>query len=51
MLSDSPPERDLQWTDTGITASFKFLNRLYDLINKFKNLKTNQVDRFERKKN
>ena len=49
MLSDSPPERDLQWTDTGITASFKFLNRLYDLINKFKNLKTNQVDRFEKK--
>ena len=49
MLSDSPPERDLQWTDTGITASFKFLNRLYDLINKFKDLKTNQVGRFEKK--
>jgi len=37
MLSDSPPERDLQWTDTGITASFKFINRLYELVEKYKN--------------
>ncbi len=36
MLSDSPPERDLQWTDTGIAASFKFINKLYDLVNKYK---------------
>ena len=35
MLSDSPPERDLQWTDTGIAASFKFINKIYELINKF----------------
>ncbi len=25
MLSDSPPERDLQWTETGIASSFKFI--------------------------
>ena len=37
MLSDSPPERDLQWTDTGIAASFKFINKLYDLVEKYKN--------------
>ncbi len=37
MLSDSPPERDLQWTDTGITSSFKFINKLFDLVEKFKN--------------
>ena len=36
MLSDSPPERDLQWTDTGIAASFKFINKLYEFIEKFK---------------
>ena len=36
MLSDSPPERDLQWTDTGIVASFKFINKLYDLVEKYK---------------
>ena len=37
MLSDSPPERDLQWTDTGIASSFKFINKLFDLIEKFRN--------------
>ena len=36
MLSDSPPERDLQWTDTGIAASFKFINKLYNLVEKYK---------------
>ena len=41
MLSDSPPERDLQWTETGIAASFKFINKLYDFIEKFKNYNSN----------
>ena len=41
MLSDSPPERDLQWTDTGIAASFKFINRLYELVEKYKNYQSN----------
>ncbi len=40
MLSDSPPERDLQWTDTGIAASYKFINKLYELVEKFKNYET-----------
>ena len=31
MLSDSPPERDLEWTETGITSSFKFINKIWDL--------------------
>tara|TARA_Y100001980_G_C14311550_1_gene135475 strand:- start:2 stop:616 length:615 start_codon:yes stop_codon:yes gene_type:complete len=35
MLSDSPPERDLQWTDTGISSSFKFINKLYEFVDKF----------------
>tara|TARA_B100000989_G_scaffold116508_1_gene85743 strand:+ start:843 stop:3356 length:2514 start_codon:yes stop_codon:yes gene_type:complete len=39
MLSDSPPERDLQWTETGIAAAFKFINKLYQLVEKFKNYK------------
>ncbi len=41
MLSDSPPERDLQWTDTGIAASFKFINKLYDLVEKYKHHQSN----------
>ena len=41
MLSDSPPERDLQWTETGIASSFKFINKLYEFVEKFKNYKSN----------
>ncbi len=47
MLSDSPPERDLQWTDKGIVASFKFINRLYDFILKYKEFKNVKVDDLE----
>ena len=47
MLSDSPPERDLQWTETGIASSYKFINRLWDFLDKCKNYeninKTNGV--------
>ena len=44
MLSDSPPERDLQWTDTGISASYKFINKLYEYIEKFNNYNSNNTD-------
>jgi len=29
MLSDSPPDKDLEWTDSGIDGAFKFISRLY----------------------
>ena len=32
MLSDSPPERDLDWTDAGIDGAWRYLNRLHRLI-------------------
>ena len=28
ILSDSPPEKDIQWSDEGINSSYKFLNKL-----------------------
>ena len=31
ILSDSPPEKDVQWSDEGINSSYKFINRLWDL--------------------
>jgi len=34
MLSDSPPEKDLEWTDTGIKGAYKYLNRLWNLVGK-----------------
>ena len=40
MLSDSPPERDLQWTETGVVSSHKFINKTWELVLKFKNYKT-----------
>jgi len=32
MLSDSPPERDLEWTDAGIAGAWRFVNRLWRMI-------------------
>lgn len=32
MLSDSPPERDLPWTESGIEGSWRFINRLWRLF-------------------
>jgi leucyl-tRNA synthetase len=29
MLSDSPPERDLEWSEAGIEGAWKFINRLW----------------------
>lgn len=29
MISDSPPERDLEWTDAGIHGVWKYLNRVW----------------------
>jgi leucyl-tRNA synthetase len=32
ILSDSPPERDLEWTVSGIEGAAKFVHRLYRLV-------------------
>jgi leucyl-tRNA synthetase len=29
MLSDSPPERDLEWSEAGIEGAWRFINRLW----------------------
>jgi len=31
ILSDSPPEKDVQWSEEGIKSSYKFINKLWDL--------------------
>ena len=30
ILSDSPPERDVQWSDQGVNAAYKFLQKIYN---------------------
>ena len=32
MLSDSPPDRDLEWTEAGIAGAWRFVNRLWRLV-------------------
>ncbi len=34
ILSDSPPEKDVQWSDQGMMASFKFIQKLWVLNSK-----------------
>jgi len=44
ILSDSPPEKDVQWSDQGMVASYKFIQKLWLLHQKIKekiNLKIN----------
>jgi len=33
MLSDSPPERDVQWSQEGVSAAFRFVQKLWKLNN------------------
>ena len=33
MLSDSPPERDVQWTEAGVQGSWRFMQRVWRLVN------------------
>jgi len=33
MLSDSPPERDLEWSDAGIEGASRYANRLWRMVN------------------
>ena len=31
ILSDSPPEKDIQWSDQGVNSAYKFLQKIYNL--------------------
>jgi len=39
MLSDSPPERDVQWSQEGVSAAYKFIQKLWKLNNEIFNKK------------
>ena len=56
ILSDSPPEKDIQWSEEGIVSSFKFIQKLWNLNTKVlseikKNHKENLDNEFEKKTN
>ena len=33
ILSDSPPDKDVQWSNQGVSAAYKFLQKIYNLNN------------------
>lgn len=44
ILSDSPPERDLEWTDSGIEGAWRFINKLWRMVVDHKDLIINNAD-------
>ena len=36
MLSDSPPERDILWSDSGVEGAWRFIQRFWKMISEFK---------------
>ncbi len=43
ILSDSPPEKDVQWSEQGMVASYKFLQKLWALHKKIKDKINNNI--------
>ena len=42
MLSDSPPERDIQWSDEGIAGCYKFIQKIWSISEKIHNIRNTQ---------
>ena len=49
ILSDSPPEKDIQWSDQGMLASFKFLQKMWTLHQKIMFQLSSSEVKFEKK--
>ena len=43
ILSDSPPEKDVQWSNQGVNASNKFLQKIWNLKETILNRKENKI--------
>ena len=42
VLSDSPPDRDIQWSDDGISGSYKFIQKIWLISEMIFNINENQ---------
>jgi len=49
MMSDSPPDRDLEWTETGVEGSYRFINKIWKLANTL--ISIDEAQSTENKKN
>ncbi len=45
MLSDSPPEKDVQWSDAGVVSSSKFLQKIWNLNQSILNKAETKTDK------
>jgi len=50
ILSDSPPEKDVQWSEEGMMASYKFIQKLWALHKKIKAILNDEI-KIEEKNN
>jgi leucyl-tRNA synthetase len=54
ILSDSPPDRDIQWSDNGIQGAFKYIQKIwrtYEKLEEYKKEKNETENKFEIKIN
>ena len=47
ILFAAPPDRELDWSDAGVAGSFRFLNRVYNLIGELKDIVQNAPDGYK----
>ena len=50
ILSDSPPERDVQWSTAGVSASHKFILRIWNINQKILDRKQTEISSDDEKK-
>ena len=50
ILSDSPPDKDIQWSDNGVVSSNKFLQKIWDLNYSISLRKEPKINELEEKK-
>ena len=46
ILADSPPERDIQWSEDGIKSAYKFVQKLWDLNNEMVGISKSEKKEF-----
>lgn len=47
ILFAAPPERELEWSDQGVEGSFRFLNRIWRIVQAFENVLVQKVTEYD----
>lgn len=47
ILFAAPPERELEWSDQGVEGSFRFLNRIWRIVQAFENVMAQKVTEYD----